>query len=235
MAVWAGVSATDLVSATELPPPWTVVKTMVSELDAFWPDIVVTTKAWVLALVISVVSGVAVGVAIVDSKLLERVVYPMLVGSQVLPKIAIAPIMMVWLGFGIASNTLIGVLIAFFPVVLATVVGLRTIEPALVHLSRAMGASWLRTLVRVRLPSALPSIMPGVRLATIYALTGVLVGEFIGGDEGIGRRILGASASFDAEVTFAASAYVVLMGFAAFALLTLAEGRWLKRFATRTS
>jgi NitT/TauT family transport system permease protein len=225
LGAWALLTGLEIVPETSLPAPWTVLSTMVDEFDVLAPDLWVTTKAFLFALGLSLTVGLALGIAIVDSKLLSRVLYPIIVSSQVVPKITLGPIIMVWFGFGILSTALVGALIAVFPAVLGTVVGLRSVRPEKIHLTRTMGAGWLRTLVRVRLPSALPDILPGVRLAAILSILGVLVGEYIGADEGIGKRILEASAAFNADVVFAASAYVVLMGFAVFAIMTAIDAR----------
>jgi NitT/TauT family transport system permease protein len=224
-AAWGFVSGAGIVPETDLPAPWKVAATMVGEADTLLPDLWITAKAFLLALAMSWAVGVALGIGIVDSTVIGRVCYPVIVSLQVVPKITLGPLIMIWFGFGLFSTVLVGALIAVFPAVLSTVVGLRSAQPEKLYLAKTAGASWLRTLMQIRLPSALPDILPGARLAAILAILGVLVGEYIGADEGIGKRILEASASFDGEIVFAASAYVVLMGFGVFALMTLLDVR----------
>jgi NitT/TauT family transport system permease protein len=225
IGAWTALYLLAVVPEYSLPSPWSVVSAMVTEADILLPDLVITIKEFLLGLAMSLISGLVLGVLIVDSKTIGRVIYPMIVAAQVVPKIAIGPIILVWFGFGMFSNALIGALIAFFPAAIATITGLRSVQPEKLDLALSMGAGRLRTLLRVRLPSALPTLMAGVRLATIYAVTGAVIGEFIGSDEGIGKRILEASAAFSTEIVFAATAYVVLLGFAAFGAVAFVEAR----------
>jgi len=225
LAVWSLVYLLSVVPEYSLPAPWAVASTMVTEADILLPDLVVTIKEFLLGLAMSLVGGLAVGVVIVDSRRIGRLLYPLVIAAQVVPKIAIGPIILVWFGFGVFSNALIGAMIAFFPATIATIVGLRSVQTEKIDLARSMGAGRLRTLFRIRFPSALPTLMAGVRLATIYAVAGAVIGEFIGSDEGIGKRILEASAAFSTETVFAATAYVVLLGFAAFGIVALVEAR----------
>jgi NitT/TauT family transport system permease protein len=169
------------------------------------------------------VIGVPLAVAIASVRPFEKIVYPILVMSQIVPKVAIAPLFLVWLGFGIRSKILIAFLIAFFPIVLETVAGLRSLAVEKVHLGRSIGAGPLGIFFKIRLPNALPSIFTGLKIAIVFSLTGAIVGEFTGADEGIGRAILSASAAGDTPFMFAAVAYVTLMGFAAFAAIVLLD------------
>lgn len=228
-AVWAAIYLLELVPVYSLPAPWTVVSAMVENASSMLPDVWVTTQEFLLGLALSLVAGLVLGIAVADSRRLSRILYPMIIVSQVVPKVSLGPIILLWFGFGLFSNALVGALIAFFPAVLGTIVGLRSVEVEKLELARSMGAGWARTLLRIRLPAASPMIMAGVRLATVYAVSGVIVGEFIGGNDGIGRRILEASAAFSTENAFAATGYVVLMGLIAFWIVSVLD-RWLTRW-----
>jgi NitT/TauT family transport system permease protein len=167
--------------------------------------------------------GLSLGLIIVDCDRVGRILYPFLVASQIVPKVALGPVVLIILGFGIASKVVIGVLIAFFPAVMGTVLGLRSVAFEKRALFRTMGASWWRSLVKLRFPSALPNILSGIKLSAIYCVSGVVIAEFVGSDRGIGRTVLQASSIFNVEIVFAATAYVVLLGLAVFLLSNIIE------------
>ncbi|MGH7268697.1 MAG: ABC transporter permease, partial [Candidatus Rokuibacteriota bacterium] len=145
--------------------------------------------------------------------------YPVLVATQVVPKIAIAPILTIWFGFGMPPKVMMCFLISFFPVVIDSIVGLRSVEVGKLHLARSMGASPWQTFVKIRLPSALPSILGGVKIASTFAVVGAVVGEFIGADQGLGRVILIANGNFDTVTVFAAIGYLTFIGVGLFLLV----------------
>jgi ABC-type nitrate/sulfonate/bicarbonate transport system permease component len=122
-----------------------------------------------------------------------------------------------------SSKVVLAVLIAFFPVVLGTVLGLRSVSSDQRALVRTMGASWWNVLLKVRAPAALPFIMSGMKLAAIYCVSGAIIGEFVGSDHGIGWTVLQASAGYNVQTVFAATGYVVLLGLATYLLLSLVE------------
>ena len=183
-----------------------------------------TTMQEVLAgFALSVLVGVPLALAIASSPLFERSAYPLLVGSQAVPKIAIAPLFVIWFGFGIAPKILMAFLISFFPVVVAGVVGLRSVEAEKLYLARSMGATRWQTFAMFRLPSALPSLFGGLKLAIAFAVTGAVVGEFIGADRGLGRVIMVANGNLDTPALFAAVVVLTAMAVALFYLVEALE------------
>src|SRR5699024_7240813 len=124
--------------------------------------------------------------------------------AQVIPKIAIAPLFIVWLGFGPSPKILVAVLMAFFPVFISGLAGLRTVDPEILQLTSTMGASKIKTFVKVRLPAALPELLSGLKVAATLAVTGAVVGEFVGANEGLGYVILQANGMLDTAMLFAA-------------------------------
>ncbi|HEY8243071.1 MAG TPA: ABC transporter permease [Casimicrobiaceae bacterium] len=206
-----------------LPTPWMVGQALVRDFG----DLVyhgTTTMQEVLAgFALSVLVGVPLALAIASSPLFERSTYPLLVGSQAVPKIAIAPLFIIWFGFGIAPKVLMAFLISFFPVVVAGVVGLRSVEAEKLHLARSMGATRWQTFAMFRLPSALPSLFGGLKLAITFAVTGAVVGEFIGADRGLGRVIMVANGNLDTPALFAAAVVLTVMAVALFYLVEALE------------
>jgi NitT/TauT family transport system permease protein len=206
-----------------LPPPLAVIAALRAEFPALLAHAWTTLTEVVAGFALSVAVGVPLAVAIAAWPLAGKAIYPLLVGSQVVPKIAIAPLFVIWLGFGIAPKIVVAFLIAFFPIVIDTVIGLRAVEAEKLHLVRAMGASRWQELVKLRLPNAMPYVFAGMKLAVTFAVTGAVVGEFIGADRGLGRVIVVANANLDTPSLFAAVLILAVMGFVLFSAVDLAE------------
>lgn len=164
----------------------------------------VTTYETVIGFVIAVVLGLLVAVIMVYSSGLEKTLYPVILFAQVIPKIAIAPLFIVWLGFGVGPKILVAVLMAFFPIVISCLAGLRTVDPEILELTSTMGASRVKTFVKIRFPASLPQLMSGLKVAATLAVTGAVVGEFVGSNDGLGNLILTASGAGHTTLTFAA-------------------------------
>lgn len=179
----------------------------------------------------SVLSGFAAGVlvavplafAVVLSRSVERVTMPFLVMSQTIPKVAIAPILVVWLGFGILPKIAIVFLIAFFPIVVSTVVGLKSVESDMVDLVRSMGARTLKIMLRVRGPTALPQMFAGFKIAICLSVVGAIVGEFVGSDRGLGYLLLTATGTLDGTLVWSALFILIAIGIVLFAIVSKLE------------
>ncbi|MCW4456667.1 ABC transporter permease [Microbacterium sp. MPKO10] len=183
----------------------------------------VTTYETVVGFVIAIVIGLAVAVVMVYSGGLEKTLYPVILFAQVVPKIAIAPLFIVWLGFGASPKILVAVLMAFFPVVISGLSGLRSADPDVLQLASTMGAGRFKTFIKVRLPAALPELLSGFKVAATLAVTGAVVGEFVGANEGLGYVILQANGNLDTAMLFAALIIMSLMGVLLFGLIQVAE------------
>lgn len=218
--VWAlSVWALDVPSFI-LPSPAAVAQAAYDNSAELIPALSYTLTEVMLGFVLSVVIGGAIAVAIVSSDLLERSVYPLLVALQIVPKVAIAPLFAIWFGFGMMPKVLMAFLIAFFPMVINTAMGLRGIELSKLHLARSMGATQLQTFFKIRLPHAMPSIFTGLKLSITSAMIGAIVGEFIGSDQGVGRVLLVANGNLQTDLLFAA---VVLLSIAGVILFMAIE------------
>ena len=178
-----------------------------------------TLEATLLGFGLSVLIGVPLGMALVSSRAFNRAVYPLLIGSQVVPKVAVAPVFLVWFGFGLLSKVMITFLIAFFPILISAVVGLQSTEIEKLYVARAAGASELQLFRLVRLPNALPYIFGGMKVSITLAVVGALVGEFVAAENGIGRVLLSASGNMDTELLFAGIFALVIIGVALFLLM----------------
>lgn len=183
----------------------------------------VTTYETLVGFGIAIVVGLVVAVLMVYSRGVEQTLYPVILFAQVIPKIAIAPLFIVWLGFGVAPKILVAVLMAFFPIVISGLAGLRSVDPEVLQLTSTMGAGRFRTFLKVRLPAALPELMSGLKVAATLAVTGAVVGEFVGANEGLGYVILQANGNLDTAMLFAALIIMSLLGVLLFAIIQIAE------------
>jgi NitT/TauT family transport system permease protein len=172
---------------------------------------------------LAVVLGVALAVGIVYSKLLERTIYTLLVALNSVPKVALAPLFVIWMGTGAAPQVAIALMLGIFPIVIDTVLGLRSVDPDMLSLARVRRASPLKVLLRVRFPHALPSMFAGMKVAISFALVGAIVGEFVAGSNGLGHLILVAQGVFDTTRVFVSLLTLGVMGTALFYLIDLAE------------
>lgn len=206
-----------------LPPPLAVLQAIVDDLPGLWKNSLVTLEEVLVGFAFSVLVGLPLAVAIVSWPLADKAVYPLLVGSQVVPKIAIAPLFIAWFGFGVAPKIIVVFLLALFPIVIDAVLGLRSIEVEKLYLARSMGASPAQTFFKIRLPSAMPSIFGGLKLAVTFAVTGAVVGEFIGTDRGLGRVIMVANGNLDTAGLFAAVVILTVMGVVLFLIVDVVE------------
>lgn len=186
-----------------LPSPGEVFQSLVREWGILGPAMLFTLYEILAGFALAVLVGTSLAVAIVSWRPLDKAIYPVLVGSQVIPKVAIAPLFVIWFGFGIEPKILVAFLIAFFPMVISTVVGLRSIEVEKLYLARSMGASAAQTFFKIKLPNAMPSIFGGLKLSITAAVIGAIVGEFIGADQGIGRVLLIANGELETDLLFA--------------------------------
>ncbi|MFC7303625.1 ABC transporter permease [Streptomyces monticola] len=232
-AAWWVIAAAELVEPYLVPSPGATLDVMLDKTDYLWQHSWVTTYETLLGFVIAVAVGVLAAVVMVYSATVEKTLYPILLFAQVVPKIAIAPLFVVWLGFGIAPKILIAVLIAFFPVVISMVTGLKAVDPEMLQLSSTMGASPWQTFVKIRLPASLPHLFSGLKVAVTLAVTGAVVGEFVGANEGLGYVILQANGNLDTPMLFAGLLVMSLIGVVLFVLVEIAEHLLLPWHASR--
>jgi len=206
-----------------LPAPTAIVRELAAQPRLFAGHALVTTGEIVLGFALSVAIGIPLAVGMAYSRTFERTLYPILVSSQAVPKVAVAPLLIVWFGFGALPKVMVAFLIAFFPIVIDTVVGLRSVEPEMLHLARSMGASAWQTFVKIRLPKALPSIFAGLKVAITLAVVGATVGEFVAADRGLGYMLMVASGEMNSRMLFAAIIVLTLIGVGFFLVLEAFE------------
>jgi NitT/TauT family transport system permease protein len=195
--------------------------------DVGWAQHVwVTTIEIVGAFVLAAVAGVALGVAIAWSPLLANALVPFLVFVNTLPKVAIAPLFLIWMGYGIFPNMLMGALIGFFPVVINTAVGLSQVEPDMLDLGRVFAAPKWKIFVKIRIPNALPYILSALKITATAAVVGAIVGEFVASQEGLGFVIVTTQSSMNTSVAFAALIWISAVGLALYGAVVLLARWW---------
>jgi len=206
-----------------IPAPEAVVKQLYLEWPKLWRESLITTYATLGGFALSIAFGIPMALMIAYSRTVESFVYPLLVFSQSVPKIAIAPLFVVWFGFGIIPKVICAFMLGFFPIVVSTVMGFKSVEPDMIDLARSMKASRLATFLRISLPQALPSIFAGLKVSVTLAVVGAVVGEFVGSNSGIGYLLQIANGNFDLPLMFAALTVLSGIGVLLFVAVDVVE------------
>jgi NitT/TauT family transport system permease protein len=217
-------------SALVVPAPSVVLLVLWDGLlvGYLWHHIWVTGIETLLGFILGSSIGFIFGVILGEVDNLRRLIWPYVLATQVVPKLALGPIFIVWFGFGMTSTVVITALICFFPLVENTMTGLQIVASEKRELFRMLGAGRWKTLVYLKIPAGLPTIMAGVRVSIVLALVGAVVGEFIGGSEGLGASIIAAQGMMDTPLMFALFILITLMGVLFYQITILFE-RWLLR------
>ena len=213
-----------------LPPPGSVLRAL-SGVEIPWAGHVWTTTVEVVgAFLLAGAAGVALGVAIAWSPVLSRALVPFLVFVNTLPKVAVAPLFLLWLGYGILPNMLIGALIGFFPVVINTAVGLTQVDEELLDLGRVFNAPTWKVFAKIRVPNAYPYILSALKVTATAAVVGAIVCEFVASQRGLGYVIMTTQSSLNTPVAFAALVWISIIGLALYGAVVVAA-RWVAPWA----
>jgi NitT/TauT family transport system permease protein len=223
LAVWEAAARLLSLPPSLLPAPSAIAHSMDTNSGVLIKESVTTTLETALGFLLSVIVGVPLALAIYLWKPFARAIYPILVSSQAVPKVAVAPLFLVWFGFGLLPKVLIAFLIAFFPVVINTAMGLAALEREKIYLARSMGLGSVATFFKIQLPNALPSIFAGLKISITFAVVGAVVGEFVGGQGGLGYLLLIANGNMDTALLFAGIVALTVLGIVFFALIGLVE------------
>ncbi len=213
-----------------LPSPADVVTTIVDKWDIMISNTWVTVWETVAGFVLAVVIGVPLGVALAYSWIFDRMFSPILFGFNAVPKIAVAPLLVIWMGFGVLPKIVMVVLLCFFPIVLSTAAGVKSTPEELRELIRSLEATPFQAFRKVRLPSALPHLFVGLKLAISLAVIGAVIGEFVGATKGLGYLIVISGGTADTSLAFAALAFLAIISIVLYYALTAVE-RWLVPWA----
>jgi NitT/TauT family transport system permease protein len=236
LLAWEGACRALHLSALVLPPPSAIARSLWHGLASgyFWPHLRTTAIELLLGVLAGCAIGFATGIALAEHALLRRLLMPYVIASQVIPKLALAPLFVLWFGFGITSTVVITALICFFPLMENTLTALQQVAPERLELFRMLGATRAQTLWRLKLPSGLPAILAGLRVAVVLALVGAVVGEFISASQGLGALVIATQGTMDTARMFAVLVLIAALGMLAYRATLLLE-RWLLLPFTRTS
>lgn len=222
LALWQGLVWAFSPREWLLPSPAAVAETMWVERERLWFHAQATISEAGIGFALAATLGFGLALAIVGSRVAERALYPWLIGSQAIPILAVAPLVAIWVSYG-AAQVLVAFVIAFFPVVVAGADALRGVERDLVGAARTLGAGRGWAWRHVTLPAALPGLFSGLKLAAVFAVTGAVVAEYVGASRGLGYLSEIATGQFQTVLSFAAIAWLALIGVAFFGAVALAE------------
>ena len=223
LLIWQAYTRVFAVSRIVLPAPSDIMLASIERYDLLlretWPTFLESVYGFGLAVAI----GIPLAVCVASSRMLNLTLYPILVATQSVPKVAIAPIILVWFGLGIESKLAIAFLVAFFPIVVDTATGLQATPSGLLELARSLRASPLQVFTKVQFPAALPFIFSGAKVAVTLAVIGAVIGDFVGSMSGLGNLLLTANSQLDSALAWAALVWLSILGILLFAAVALAQ------------
>lgn len=223
VSIWHFCSVAGWLPAYVVPPPTAVALKIIATFETMIGHASITLLEIAGGFVLATIGAVVLAVLVVFSKPVERVAYPWLVVLQVIPKVALGPLLVLWLGFGYFPKVLMAFLLAFFPIMVATIIGLRSLEANSINLMRSMGASRLQVFWYMQLPTALPQLFGSLKVGMTLAVVGALVGEFVGGNQGLGYVLVVANGSLDSELLFVSLIWISVLSLALYGAVAYCE------------
>jgi NitT/TauT family transport system permease protein len=223
IAIWWLVCVIWKMPAAVLPTPGQVLAAIVKHWRSLVGEGWITFKATMYGFGLALLLGIPIAVAVSMFRRLNLMFYPLLVALQSVPKVALAPVLLVWLGTGIESKLAIAWLVAFFPIIVDTAAGLQSTPKELLELARSLRSSRWQTFRMVQFPAALPFVITGAKVAVTLAVIGAVIGEFVGASEGLGFLLLSATSQIDTALAFAALFALSVLGTLAYLLVVLVE------------
>ncbi len=221
--VWEIFAESNQINSRLLPAPSKIVAALVNNWSIIAPHAFQTILETIIGFVIAIILGVIVALLLDFSPWVRRTLYPLLVTSQTIPMIALAPLLLVWFGFDLLPKVIMVILFCFFPIAIATADGLASTDSDLLKLLKSMNASYFQTLRYVKFPGALPQFFAGTKIAATYSLTGAIVGEYVGAYRGLGIYMQTMSNSQATVLVFAAIVVTTLLSLALFGVIMLIE------------
>lgn len=223
VTLWQAYVDVFAINQIVLPSPLAIARATAANyrllLAQTWPTVAESIYGFALAVLV----GIPLAVCVANSRILNLIFYPILIATQSIPKVAVAPIILVWFGIGMESKLVIAFLVAFFPIVVDTATGLRATPAGLIELARSVSASPSQTFWKVQFPAAMPFIISGAKVAVTLAVIGAVIGEFVGSNEGLGNLLLSANAQLDGPLAWAALVWLSVLGILLFFAVVVVE------------
>ena len=207
----------------QLPAPSEIGQELVASRVLLWDHALVTLKEIVLGFFAALGAGLLLAVGIAYSRILERSIYPLVIASQTIPIIAIAPLLLIWVGYGIAPKVIIVALICFYPIAVNTVDGLKAVDPDMVNMLRTLGASRWQIFTKLQIPAAMPFAFSGIKIGISVSVIAAVIGEWVGASAGLGYLITYSQPLFLTARVFAAIVVLSIMGISLFVLASVVE------------
>jgi len=229
-AIWEAACVVLKIPNYLIPSPHRVLEKIVESWPLLYAHSLTSVAEILLGFVLASVCALVCAIAMVHSKRIEAVLEPFLVVSQVIPKVALAPLFIIWFGHGVLPKIIIAMMIAFFPVLVNAVVGLRSVDAEIIELMDSIAANRRQLFWRVRLPNSLPYIFPALKVAALLSIVGAMVGEFVGSDRGLGYLMIIGDVNLDTDLLFAALVVVTAFGMVVYAIIEAFERRIESRY-----
>ena len=206
-----------------LPAPSEILTELGKRRAQYYNAALFTLQPMLIGFAAAVIIGVGLALIVAFSRTMEKTVYPLLVFFQIVPKIAVAPLFIIWFGFGLTPKVLLVFLLSFFPVVVSAITAFRSVDPDILDLARSTGAGRWRTFLKVQIPHALPTLFTGFKVAAALSATAAVVAEFVASDRGLGYLLLEANGNLNTSMAFGAVFVLTALGFALYAAVEIAE------------
>ncbi len=229
--VWEGISRLGILPPYVLPAPSSIVVSLVVNFTSMSNDIVITLLEALIGFIIAILLSVIMAILMDSIISIKKTIYPVLIVSQTIPIIILAPLFIIWFGYGYTPKVVIVILICFFPITISTLQGMATVDKELIDLLRSMGASKFQVYKFVKIPSATPNFFAGLKIAATYSIMGATIGEWVGGKDGLGVYMIRAKQSFATDRVFAAIIIIVILSILLLKIIEFTENKympWLK-------
>ncbi len=219
LLIWQVMVQTLKIPEAILPTPLKIIDTIILRYEILFQHTWPTTRECLIGFVLSVGVGVGLGILLALSRLFRTGVYPLIIAFQVVPKVALAPLFIVWFGLGTTSRILLAFVIAFFPMVVNTLAGIQSTDPLMIRMARACNASRWQIFWKIEFPNALPFIFSGLKIGITFAVIGIIVAEFVTAQEGLGYLIVFSEGNVDTPMLMAALTILSVVGVILYAVI----------------
>lgn len=233
LSLWEVITIYFEIPAWLLPAPSAIVVAFAEWWPDLWRHTLVTLYETLAGFALAIALAVPLAVVVVYSPMMRKSIYPLLLAMQSVPKVAIAPLLALWIGFGVLPKIIVVFLVCFFPIVVATATGLASVPAPVMDLIRSLSASQIQTFIKIRFPTAMPHIFVGLKIAITFAVIGAVIGEFVGSESGLGYLILVSSSQAKTPVAFAALVLLTVMSIVLYYAVEMIE-RMVVPWAVRT-
>ncbi|GAB6168069.1 ABC transporter permease [Clostridium carnis] len=223
LILWEGIVSFGGIEKYIMPAPSDVAKTLVKDFKIMTPHILITLYEGVVGFLIAIIAALILAIIMDMVPIIKKAVYPVLVISQTVPIVALAPLFIIWFGFGTLPKVLVVILVCFFPIVISISDGLEGVDKDLINHFKLMGASKVKRFIHLKLPYGMINFFSGMRIAATYSIMGAVIGEWLGGEKGLGVYMTRARSAYALDKMFAAIVVIVIMSMSIFFIVGLIE------------